>query len=64
MDNLSELTKAQQALLKKAEALKQQRAYRDHMIREARKAGHKWQAIQDATGLTPHAVDLALKRKD
>jgi len=62
MENLSELTKAQKALLKKADALEEQRAYRDHMIRAAREAGHTWQAIQDATGLTPHAVALAIKR--
>lgn len=62
MEKLSELTKAQQSLLRRASELEKQRAYRDHMIREARTNGHTWQAIQDATGLTAHAVALALKR--
>jgi predicted GIY-YIG superfamily endonuclease len=57
------LADEQMKLATLADDVSDARAYRDHMIREARAHGHTWQAIQDATGLTPHAIALALKRK-
>ena len=61
-NELTALTVEQAALARCDQEVKDARAYRDHMIRAAREAGHTWQAIQDATGLTPHAVALAIKR--
>lgn len=37
---------------------------RDDLIREARDAGETWVSIQDATGLSPRAVALALRRSE
>lgn len=64
MGDLSELRQAQEKLRAEADRHKNQRAYRDHLIREAIRDGHTWAEVQRAAGLTPRAVQLALKRPE
>ena len=64
MSILEDLAKASEKLRDLDQRRKDQQAYRDDLIREAKDHGHGWAEIQRATGMLDRSLALALKRTD
>lgn len=62
VDVLEELKAAADELRQQHEHLGQQVQYRDELIRKARAQGKSWTAIQDAAGVGPRIISIAIKR--
>ena len=62
MQPLTRLARIADSLAKADDERAKLMRQRDDLIREARDAGETWVTIQNATGLSPRAIALALKR--
>jgi len=62
MDILEELNQAAAALRRQDERRSEQLKYRDDTIRKALKAGKTWAEVQEAAGVGPRILSIALKR--
>jgi hypothetical protein len=60
MDYETELAKAQQKLDEQVQRTKDQRAYRNDLLRRAMKNGMTWSKAQSITGMSPRGVQKSI----